>query len=133
RRLTDHKLVGKSRRQPGQALRGGAPPDNDGRPGLLLRLGGEMGVSQMVVPTIVAEWILAPKTGDHLELFCDRVHASCWRRIVDAVRLVFELQPAGADPQLSPSVAQLVEGCDHLRQHHWMAKGDGTDQSTKSD
>ena len=57
-----------------------------------------MGIFQVVGAALVAERVLAPQAGNHLQLLFDQVHAPPGCREIEAVRLVFGLQPASANP-----------------------------------
>ncbi len=64
-----------------------------------------------------------PQPGDDLQLLLEAVEALCQRREGDAVRLVLAGVPAGAEPELDPAAAHLVDLRDGDRERPGQPEG----------
>ena len=132
-RQGDHVLLRVPCRQPRKASRAGAAPDDQRRVRLLYRPRREAAAGEVEVGAVVAEGILRPEAGDHLQLLFQQVDSPSHRRKGEPVRVVLGLQPARAEPELGPAVADVVERGRQLREHGRVPERHGADECAQPD
>ena len=87
--------------------------------GLLVRFGNDAHVFEVIVVPFVGKHVLRPSQLHDLEILHEPLPAL---RVGDVIAVVGPREPAAADTQVQPPLADVVDGCDFLGHPHRVAQ-----------
>ena len=113
-----------------RSILGFSPPMTIGGCGRCSGLGSTQRVAQGVEAAFEGHRFLGPQSPDDRQRLVQHGHSCSCTGELDSIASVFGLMPSGAEPEVEPATADVVDRHRHLRQHRRIAVGDTCDHAT---